>query len=132
MYEFNEVFVFVEVELVGEVEGVIFVFLDGSDFVIFEDVLVDVRSDVGEFGNEVYRVFEGVFLVFFFVDVFCVGLGEGRGLFKSSDGDGELCYGVKVGRVVVDEFFNEFGEVGVSGLFGRKVMDLLFGRDFVG
>lgn len=102
MYEFNEVSVVVEVELVGEVEGVVFVFLDGSDFVVFEDVLVDVGSDGGEFGDEVYGVFKGVFLVFFFVDVFGVGMGEGRGLFKSSDGYGELSYGVEVVGVVVD------------------------------
>jgi len=131
-HELNEVLVLAEAELVGEVEGVILVLLDGSDLATLEDVLVDARSDVGELGNEVHRVLEGVSPVLLLVDALRVGLGEGRGLLKGSDGDGELRHGVKVGRAAVDELLNELGEVGASGPLGRKVTDLLLGRDLAG
>lgn len=42
----------------------------------------DLVSNVGEFGNEVYGVIEGSFLVFFFVDIVRVGFGEGRVVVK--------------------------------------------------
>ncbi|RBQ93725.1 hypothetical protein VDGD_20346 [Verticillium dahliae] len=59
-------------------------------------------------------------------------LGEGGGVLKSSDGEGELRHGVQVGRAVVDELLDELGEVGTGGPLGGQVADLLLGRDLAG
>lgn len=128
----NEVGVVAEAQLVGEVEGVILVLLDGSDLAALEDVLVDARSNVGELSNEVHGVLKGVAPVLLLVDTLGVGLGEGGGVLESSDGQRELSHGVKVGRAVVDQFLDELGDVGTGSPLGREIADLLLGRDLAG
>lgn len=131
-HELNEVLVVAETELVGEVEGVILVLLDGGDLAALEDVLVDAGSDGGKLGNEVHGVLKGVAPVLLLVDAPGVGLGELGGLLESRDGQRELGHGVEIGRAAVDQLLNELGEVGAGSPLGRKVADLLLGRDLTG
>ncbi|KAI6756511.1 hypothetical protein HG530_011109, partial [Fusarium avenaceum] len=131
-HKLDEVGVVSEAKLVGEVEGVILVLLDGSDLSALEDVLVDARSDVGELSNEVHGVLKGVTPVLLLVDTLGVGLSEARGVLESGDGQGELSHGVKVGRAVVDELLDELGEVGAGSPLSGEVADLLLGRDLAG
>lgn len=131
-HQLNKVGVVAEAELVGKVEGVILVLLDGGNLAALEDVLVDARSNVGELGNQVHGILVGVGPVLLLVDALGVGLGEARGLLESSDGEGELGHGVEVGRAVVDELLDELGNVGTGGPFGRQVADLLLGGDLAG
>jgi len=128
-HELNEVGVVGEAKLVGKVEGVILVLLDGSDLSALEDVLVDARSDVGELSNEVHGVLKGVAPVLLLVNTLGVGLGEAGGVLESGNGQRELSHGVEVGRAVVDELLNELGEIGAGGPLGGEVADLLLGRD---
>ncbi|KAI6759071.1 hypothetical protein HG531_013832 [Fusarium graminearum] len=128
-HKLNEVGVVGEAKLVGEVEGVILVLLDGSDLSALEDVLVDARSDVGELSNEVHRVLKGVSPVLLLVDTLGVGLGEAGGVLESSNGQGELSHGVEVGRAVVDELLDELGEIGAGSPLSGEVADLLLSRD---
>lgn len=131
-HELNKVGVVTEAKLVGEVERVVLVLLDGGNLAALEDVLVDARGDVGQLGNEVHGVLKGVTPVLLLVDTLGVGLGEGRGVLESSDGQRELSHGVEVGRAVVDELLNELGEVGSGSPLGGKVADLLLSRDLAG
>ena len=131
-HKLNEVGVLAEAKLVGEVEGVILVLLDGGDLSALEDVLVDARSDVGKLGDEVHGVLEGVAPVLLLVNTLGVGTGERRGLLESSDSQRELSHRVEVGRAAVDELLDELGEVGTSGPLGGEVTDLLLGGDLAG
>ncbi len=131
-HQLNKVGVVAEAELVGKVEGVILVLLDGGNLATLEDVLVDARSNVGELGDQVHGVLVGVAPVLLLVDTLGVGLGEAGGLLESSDGEGELGHGVEVGRAVVDELLDELGDVGTGGPFGREVANLLLGGDLAG
>lgn len=131
-HELNKVLVVAKAELVGKVERVVLVLLDGGNLATLEDVLVDARSDVGELGNEVHGVLVGVAPVLLLVDALGVGLGEGRGVLEGVDGEGELGHGVQVARAVVDELLNKLGDVGAGGPLGGQVADLLLGRDLAG
>lgn len=131
-HQLNEVSVVAEAELVGEVEGVVLVLLDGSDLSALEDVLVDASGNGGQLGNQVHGVLEGVSPVLLLVDTLGVGLGEGRGVLESGDGKGELSHGVEVGRAVVDELLDELGDVGAGSPLGGQVADLLLGRNLTG
>jgi len=130
--ELNEVLVLAESKLVGEVEGVILVLLDGSDLATLENVLVDAGSNAGELGNEVHGVLKGVSPVLLLVDALGVGTGERRGLLESSDGERELSHGVEVRRAAVDQLLNELGDIGTSSPLSGQVADLLLGRDLAG
>lgn len=131
-HQLNKVGVVAESELVGEVEGVILVLLDGGNLAALEDILVDAGSNVGKLGDEVHRVLVGVGPVLLLVDTLGVGLGEAGGLLKSSDGEGELGHGVEVSGAVVDELLDELGNVGTGSPLGGQVADLLLGRDLTG
>ena len=131
-HELNEVGVVGEAKLVGKVEGVILVLLDGGDLSALEDVLVDARSNVGELGNEVHGVLKGVAPVLLLVDTLGVGLGEAGGVLKSSDSQRELGHGVEIGRTVVDQLLDELGEIGAGSPLSGEVADLLLGRDLTG
>lgn len=131
-HQLNEVLVAAEAELVGEVEAVVLVLLDGRDLAAAEDVLVDAGGDGGELGNEVHRVLEGVAPVLLLVDTLGVGLSERRGLLERGDGDRELGHGVEVVGAVVDQLLNELGDGGASGPVGGQVADLLLGGDLAG
>lgn len=130
--ELDEVGVLAEAELVGEVEGVVLVLLDGGDLAALEDVLVDARSNVGELSNEVHGVLKGVGPVVLLVNTLGVGLGEGRGMLEGGHGQGELSHGVEVGRAVVDELLDELGDVGAGSPLSGEVADLLLGGDLAG
>lgn len=130
--ELNEVLVVAESELVGEVEGVILVLLNGSDLAALEDVLVNAGSDGGELGNEVHGVLKGVAPVLLLVDTLGVGTSEGRGLLESGNGERELRHGVEISRAAVDQLLDELGEVGAGSPLSREVADLLLSRDLAG
>lgn len=131
-HELNEVGVVGEAKLVGKVEGVILVLLDGSDLSALEDVLVDARSNVGELSNEVHGVLESVTPVLLLVDTLGVSLGEAGGVLEGGDGQRELSHGVKVGRAVVDELLDELGEIGAGSPLSGEVADLLLSRNLTG
>lgn len=131
-HELNEVLVLAESELVGKVEGVVLVLLDGSDLAALEDVLVDAGSNVGELGNQVHGVLKGVSPVVLLVHTLGVGLGEGRGVLESSDGQRELSHGVEVAGAAVDELLNELGDVRAGSPLGRQVADLLLAGNLAG
>lgn len=126
-HQLNKVLVAAEAKLVGKVEGVILVLLDSSNLAALEDVLVDAGSNVGELGNEVHGVLKGVAPVLLLVDTLGVGLGEGRGVLKSSDGQRELGHGVKVGRAVVNELLDKLGDVGAGSPLSGEIANLLLG-----
>lgn len=131
-HELDESLVVTKTELVGEVEGVILVLLDGSDLAILIDVLVDTGSNGWELCDQVHRVLEGVSPVVLLVDTLGVGLGEGRLVLESVDGDGELSHWVEGSWAAVDELLNELWNIGAGGPVSREVADLLLGRDLAG
>ena len=126
-HELNEVAVAAEAELVGQVEGVVLVLLDGSNLAVLEDVAVDLGGDGGQLGDEVHRVLEGVVPVLLLVDTLGVGLGEGGLVLQGGDSQGELGHGVEGAGAAVDELLQKLGEVGASSPFGRQGVDLLLG-----
>lgn len=130
--ELNKVLVLAEAELVGKVEGVVLVLLDGGNLSALEDVLVDAGSNVGQLGNEVHGVLIGVVPVLLLVDASGVGLGERGGVLEGSDGQRELGHRVEVGRAVVDELLDELGDIGAGSPLGGQITDLLLGRDLAG
>lgn len=130
--ELNKVLVVAESELVGEVEGVVLVLLDGGNLSALEDVLVDAGSNVGQLGNEVHGVLKGVVPVLLLVDASGVGLGERGGVLEGSDGQRELGHGVEVVGAVVDELLDELGDIGAGSPLGGQITDLLLGRDLTG
>lgn len=131
-HQLNEVAVAAEAELVGQVEGVILVLLDGGNLAILEDVAVDAGGNVGQLGNEVHGVLEGVVPVVLLVDTLGIGLGEGRLVLEGGHGKGELSHGVESAGAAVDELLNELGEVGAGSPLGGQVADLLLGGDLAG
>lgn len=84
-HELNKAGVVAEAELVGEVERVVLVLLDGSNLAALEDILINAGSDVGELGDEVHGVLKGVTPVLLLVNTLGVGLSEGRGVLESSN-----------------------------------------------
>lgn len=130
--ELNEVLVVAESELVGKVERVVLVLLDGSDLAALEDILVDAGSDGRQLGNEVHGILKGVAPVLLLVDTLGISAGEGRGVLQSSDGDRELSHGVEVGRAAVDQLLDELGNVGAGSPLGGQVADLLLGGNLAG
>jgi len=128
-HQLNEVVVAGEAKLVGQVEGVILVLLDGSDLAVLEDVTVDLSGDGGQLGDQVHGVLEGVAPVVLLVDTLGVGLGEGRLVLESGHSQGELSHGVEGAGAAVDELLNELGDVGASSPLSGQVADLLLGGD---
>lgn len=128
-HQLNEVLVVGETELVGQVEAVILVLLDGSNLAILVDVAVDLGGNGGELSNEVHRVLEGVLPVLGLVHALSVGLGEVGLALQSGDGERELGHGVEVAGAAVDELLNELGDVGAGSPLSGQVADLLLGGD---
>ena len=131
-HELNEVAVVAEAELVGQVEGVVLVLLDGGDLAVLEDVAVDLGGDGGQLGDEVHRVLEGVVPVVLLVDTLSVSLGESGLVLKGSHGQRELGHGVEGVGAAVDELLEELGEVGAGSPLSRQVTDLLLRGDLTG
>lgn len=131
-HQLNKILVAAEAELVGQVEGVVLVLLDGGDLAILEDVAVDLSGNGGQLGDQVHRVLEGVVPVVLLVDTLGVGLGEGGLVLKSGHGQGELGHGVEGARAAVDELLNELGDIRAGSPLSRQVADLLLGGDLAG
>ena len=53
-HQFDEVFIFAESELVGEVVGVVLVLLYSGHFAIFVNVAVDSGGDSWQLGNQIH------------------------------------------------------------------------------
>jgi hypothetical protein len=131
-HQLNKVLVLGETELVGQVEGVVLVLLDGRNLAILVDVAVDLGGNGGKLGNEVHGVFKGVLPVFRLLHALGIGLGKVGLVLESSDGDGELSHGVKVAWAAVDELLDKLGDVGTCGPFCGEVADLLLGGNLAG
>lgn len=131
-HQLNKVLVLGEAELVGQVPRVVLVLLGGRDLAVLEDVTVDARGNVGELGNEVHGVLEGVLPVLGLLHALGVGLSEGRLVLKSSNSDGELSHGVEGVGAAVDELLNELGEVGAGSPLSGEVADLLLRGNLTG
>jgi hypothetical protein len=126
-HQLNKVLVVGEAELVGQVEGVVLVLLDGRNLAVLVHVAVDLGGDGGKLCDEVHGVLESVLPVFRLLHALSVGLGEVGLVLESSDGDGELRHGVEIARAAVDELLDELGDVGTGGPFCGQVADLLLG-----
>lgn len=131
-HQLNKVLVLGETELVGQVERVVLVLLDGSHLAVLVDVAVDLCGEGGELGNEVHSILEGVLPVLRLGHTLGVGLGEVGLVLESSDGKGELGHGVEVAGAAVDELLDELGHVGAGSPLSGEVADLLLGGDLAG
>lgn len=131
-HQLYEVGVVTVAKLVGQVEAIILVLLDGSDLSVLEDVAVDTGSNGGQLGNQVHGVLEGVLPVVLLVHALSIGLGKGRLMLKSGDSEGELGHWVEVRWAAVDEFLNELGDIGTGSPLSREVANLLLGWDLTG
>lgn len=131
-HELNEVLVLSEAELVGQVECVVLVLLDGRDLAVLVDVAVDLGGNGGQLSNEVHGVLESVLPVLGLLHALSIGLGEVGLVLESSDGDGELSHGVEVAGAAVDELLNELGDVGAGSPLSGEVADLLLRGDLAG
>jgi len=131
-HQLNKVLVAAETELVGQVEGVILVLLDGGDLAVLEDVAVDLGGDGGQLGDEVHGVLVSVGPVVLLVNTLGVGLGERGFVLQSGHGQGELSHGVEGAGAAVKEFQNKLGDVGAGSPLGREVTNLLLGGDLTG
>lgn len=128
-HQLNEIVVVAEAKLVGQVEGVVLILLDGGELAVLEDIAIDLRSNGGQLGNEIHRVFEGVVPVFLLVDTLGISLGESGLMLKSVEGQRELGHGVKSARAAVEELLDELGDVRASCPLGRQIANLLLRWD---
>jgi len=131
-HQLDEVLVLRETELVGQVERVVLVLLDGRDLAVLVDVAVDLGGNGRELRDEVHGVLKGVLPVLGLLHALCVGLGEVGLVLESSDGDGELGHGVEVARAAVDELLDELGDIGAGSPLSGEVADLLLRGDLAG
>jgi hypothetical protein len=131
-HQLNKVLVVGEAELVGQVERVVLVLLDGRNLAVLVDVAEDLGGNGGQLGNEVHRVLKGVLPVLRLVHALGVGLGEVGLVLEGSDGNGELGHGVEVAGAAVDELLDELGDVGAGGPLGGQVADLLLRGNLAG
>lgn len=131
-HQLDKVGVVGEAELVGQVETVVLVLLDGGNLAVLVDVAVDARSDGGELGNEVHGVLKGVLPVLSLLDALGVGLGKRGLVLESGDGEGELGHGMKVAGAAVDELRDELGHVGAGSPLARQIANLLLRGNLAG
>ena len=129
-HQLNEVVVVCETELVGKVETVILVLLDGSNLSSLEYVLVDAGGDSWELGDQVHRILECVTPVLGLLHSLSVCLGESRFVLKSVDCNGELRHWVEGVWASVDKFLNELWDFGAGSPVGGEIANLLLGWDF--
>jgi hypothetical protein len=131
-HQLNKVLVVGEAELVGQVERVVLVLLDGRNLAVLVDVAEDLGGNGGQLGNEVHRVLKGVLPVLRLVHALGVGLGEVGLVLEGSDGNRELGHGVEVAGAAVDELLNELGDIGAGGPLGGQVANLLLRGNLAG
>lgn len=124
-HELDEVLVLSEAKLVGEVEGIVLVFLDWCHLSVLENVLVDTGSDGRELGNDVHSILESVLPVLLLVHALGVGLGKGGLVLKCVDSDGELSHWVEIAWAAVNELLDEFWDIGTCGPVGGQIANLL-------
>lgn len=128
-HELDKVGVFTETEQGSQVGRVVLAGVNGRELAVTEDVSEDSASNVRELGNEVHRVIEGSLPVLLLVYTVRVGLGEGRVVVKSVNGDGELSHGVESVGASVDQLLNELGDGSPGSPLLGETLDLLVGRD---
>lgn len=75
-HQVHKVLILSETELVGQVEAIVLILLDGSNFSILEDIAVDLGGDCRKLGNQIHRIFEGVVPVVLLIEAFGVRLRE--------------------------------------------------------
>ena len=131
-HQLNKVLVLGETELVGQVERVVLVLLDGSNLAVLVDVAVDLGGESGELRDEVHGILKGVLPVLRLVHTLGVGLGEVGLVLESGDGERELSHWVEVAGAAVDELLDELGDVGAGSPLSGEVADLLLGGDLAG
>ncbi len=85
--QLDEVVVIGKAKLVGKVETVILILLDGSNLSSLKDILVDSGSNGWKLGNQVHGVLESVSPVLGLLHALSVGLRESRLVLKSIDCD---------------------------------------------
>ena len=66
--------------------------------------------------------------VLLLVDTLGIGLGKGRLVLKSRNGDRELSHWVKSIGGAVDKLLDKLGNIGAGSPLSGKVADLLFAR----
>lgn len=126
-HQLDKVVVVAVTELVGQVEAVVLILLDGAKLAILEDVSVDLGRDGRQFGDNVHAVLESILPVFLLVDALGVGFGEGRLVLQGGNGQRELGHGVEVRRAAVNELRDELGDVGPRSPVCGEFTDLLLG-----
>ena len=131
-HQLDKVLVLRETELVGQVERVVLVLLDGCHLAVLVDVAVDLCGERGKLGNKIHGVFKGVLPVLRLGHALGVGLGKVGLVLESSDSEGELGHWVEVARAAVDELLNELGDIGAGGPLGGEVADLLLRGNLAG
>lgn len=131
-HQIDKVLVSTKAELVGQVETVVLVGLDGRNFSVLVDVAVDFGGDGGQLGNQVHRVLKRVAPVVLLAEALGVGLCERRLVLERRDGERELGHGMqRVGRSV-DELLDKLGHLGARSPLGREGAHLLLGGDLAG
>ncbi len=131
-HQLNEVLVLGETELVGQVESIVLVFLDGSNLAVLVDIAVDLGGNRGKLRDEVHGILKGVLPVFGLLHALGIRLCKVGLMFERSNGKGELSHWVQIAGAAVDELFHELGDVGTGSPFSGKIADLLLGGDLAG
>jgi len=131
-HQVNEILVSAETELVGQVETVVLVGLDGGDLSVLVDVAVDLGGNGGELRDEVHGVLKGVAPVVLLVDTLCVRLGELGLVLESGNSNRELGHWVEGVGATIDELLDELGDPGAGSPFGGESADLLLSGDLSG
>jgi hypothetical protein len=92
-------------------------------------VLVDLRGDGGQLGEERDAVIKGRLPVVGLVETLLVSLCELGLVIEGRDGHGELGHGVKVCGEVVEHLVDKGGDLGLLGELTGELADLVCGRD---
>lgn len=106
--------------------------LSGEGTTAVVGVLVDLGRDGGQLGEKGDGVIKGRLPVVGLVDAGLVGLGEGRGVVKGRDGNGELSHWVEVLGKGVEEGVDEVGELSLLGELLGELAGLANGGDLAG
>ena len=75
-HELDKVRVLGKSKLVGQIVAIVFVFVDGRDFAVMEDVAVDSCGDCWQLGDNIHRVLVRVLPVLRLGHAFGICLGK--------------------------------------------------------
>jgi len=128
-HKINKILVVSEAKLVGQVETVILVRLDGSDLSVLEDVAIDLSSDGRKLGDQVHGILEGIIPVFRFVKTLGICLCELGLMFESSHSKRELRHWVESVGASVDKLLDKLGNRRTGSPLGRELTSLLLSRN---